>query len=196
MTRGNKLGNLKKVDNSLPIIAEDAFAKDPAKYQNQKRWDDKYLSFIEWLASKGHTQREIADALHVAKSTVEGWLSRMPEVREAFDRGKKEANENVRLSLYKMATGFTYSSTELFMFRGEVIEKKVTKEYLPNVTAAIKWLQVNDKATWCETNKVEFEANININKNIDVSVLSDAELMALEKLGMQRLMLDVVKNGN
>jgi hypothetical protein len=138
----------------------------------------------------------MAEAFHVSLRTVEDWVRRMPAVKAAFETGKKEANENVRKSLYKMAVGFKYKSLELFMFRGTVIKQEVVKEYLPNVNAAIKWLQVNDKENWCETHKVEFEANININNTIDAAVLSDAELLALEKLGMQRLAIGAGKNGN
>lgn len=66
----------------------------------------------EWVAA-GATLEEVADALGIVKSTLCVYKNKYPELKDAFARGRKTVELNIRGALYKKAMGFEYQETRV-----------------------------------------------------------------------------------
>jgi len=95
----------------------------------------------------GATTHELAAALGVSVSCIEGWKE-IPEFREALYKSKAVADRKVKEALLTRACGF-YAKEEKVTTKGEVIEFE--KYHPPHVTAAIFWLKCRQPDEWGQT---------------------------------------------
>lgn len=86
-----------------------------------------YLEKIAAWISAGATEKEIADNLHITKSTFALYLKRgrdgeqpYSELSELYARAIQEPNENVEAALYHLALGYTVDLQKTFKVK-EVI---------------------------------------------------------------------------
>lgn len=72
------------------------------------RWlKDKNLDKIrEWASAKENTIAIIAAKMGVSPSTFYYWLNEHEEIKEAFDDGRRNVDEEVESSFFKLCTGF------------------------------------------------------------------------------------------
>lgn len=128
------------------------------------------LPVVRAMAKLGATDVEIAQALQVGLSTIELWARQHPEFLRALKPPKGVADDRVERSLFKLATGYSYDSEELFPYdhietrlvktkdgkTEEVVlvkEKRVRREPVvkhvpPHPTAGIFWLKNRRKEKW------------------------------------------------
>ena len=172
------------------------------------KFNEDFIDIIERLAAKGMTQRDIADVLDVHKCTFEYWTRTKPRVREALQRGEKEAIERVKKSFYELANGYSHEDSVILTNRiteyndeGKPVRSYIEplivptiKRYPPNAFACHKILTIKDRENWTEI--TENNIQINIQNNIDLSDFSDTELLALEKIGLKQLAQDATVNNN
>ena len=96
----------------------------------------------------GATDREVADVLDIAESTLYRWAKDHPEFAEAMKVGKSGADDRVERSLYHKAVGYTYPSEKVFQFQGDIVRTPVTEHVPPDTTACIFWLKNRRKDDW------------------------------------------------
>lgn len=96
----------------------------PSKYQTHVA---PYLDKIAAWITAGATEKEIADNLHITKSTFALYLKRgrdgeqpYSDLSELYARAIQEPNENVEAALYNLAIGYTVDLQKTFKIK-EVI---------------------------------------------------------------------------
>jgi hypothetical protein len=103
------------------------------------------------LADNGATDRDIAQALGCAESTLYEWKHIYPEFAEAIKIGKDRADDRVEMALYRKATGYSFDAEKIFQNSGEIIRAPYVEHVPPSDTAAIFWLKNRRKDDWRET---------------------------------------------
>ena len=105
---------------------------------------EKYRPELCELAGRGcmlgDTNDVLATRFGVNVATIKRWMNKYPEFCAAIKKGREEADQNVAISLYKRAIGYSHPSEELFCYQGEVTRVPTTKHYPPDTAAAIIWL--------------------------------------------------------
>jgi hypothetical protein len=105
----------------------------------------------------GHTDFEIAQFFDVTDRCFYKWKAQYPELVQALNIGKEEADKRVKRSLYARANGYNYDAVKIFMPANR--EKPVYAPYVehvpPDVTACIFWLKNRDPQHWRDSQQVE-----------------------------------------
>jgi len=120
---------------------------------------------IEMLG-KGKTIVELAKKIGVNYSTVQRWKGQHDKFRSAMNFGDSQADEMVVNALFKRATGTaTTKETKFFQSDGVVTdERTVTKESLPDTSAAKHWLKhrASTKERWKDVQTIESANKVDI----------------------------------
>lgn len=125
---------------------------------------------VEKLCKLGATDKELADFLEIAESTLNAWKLEYPDFSESIKKGKDLADANVAQRLYERAMGFEHDSEEIKVVsdgkgEGSSIERvPIRKVYPPDSTAAIFWLKNRQPGKWRDRQEV-ISKNINVNHN-------------------------------
>jgi len=130
----------------------------PTKYSKAN------LKVVAALAKLGATDVDVARALGVAVSTVALWKVQHAEFASALSVSKEIADHNVVQSLYRRATGYSVTETDIRVIDGKITETEVTRHYPPDTTAMIFWLKNRDKANWRDKHEFEHSGGIAIVK--------------------------------
>jgi hypothetical protein len=167
-----------------------------AKYD--KKWKDIYTRQVYFLTLLGATDTQLAQVFNVSQTALDSWKEKKPEFLEAIQKGKMIADAKVAHSLYLAAIGYSHEDEVILTNRvkerdaktGRVVREfteplrvKTIKNYPPNVTAAIKWLQSRQPERW--GHKVQVDGTINHRHQLDLTKFSTEELRVLSKLGVQ-----------
>ena len=167
----------------------------------------------------GLTNWQMSRLFNVDESTITYWYKTQDVFRQAIDQGRHHADAQVADALYQRAIGYQHDAVKFFKDTvtekeydeegnvisersyGRIIKQPYTKQYPPDVKAAIKWLGVRNRETWGESIKVSHEhehkhlhlgkMHIEINHVMeqisDTALLSDEELELVTKLGLDNL---------
>jgi hypothetical protein len=116
-----------------------------------------YVEQARKLCLLGHTDFEIAQFFDVTDRCFYKWKAQYPELVQALNIGKEEADKRVTRSLYARAVGYNYEAVKIFMPAGR--EKPVYAPYVehvpPDVTAGIFWLKNRDPRHWRDSQQME-----------------------------------------
>ena len=94
------------------------------------------------LCSQGATDREVAQALGIAESTLYVWKHDNPEFAEALKVTKEAADERVISALYRRATGYSFDSEKISInAKGAVTRVPCVEHVPPDTAAAFIWLK-------------------------------------------------------
>ena len=96
----------------------------------------------------GATNDVLADFFHVSPSTIDRWIARHPDFRDAVRRGRVVADSRVAGALYDRAIGFDRTVERWVLVGGELKSVTSTVHYPPNVQACIFWLRHRRPGTW------------------------------------------------
>lgn len=132
------------------------------KYQKWLEPDN--LILIEGWARDGLTDKEIAQNMGIAESTLYDWKNKYPEISESLKKGKEIVDRKVENALLKRALGYEYTETKTKTEGGVVTEvTTTTRQVVPDVTAQIFWLKNRKPDQWRDKRdveqKVEFESD-------------------------------------
>jgi hypothetical protein len=104
------------------------------------------------LSRRGDGMMRVCAALRITKGTFRHWQRDYPEFAEAFNEGTAIANEAVKASLFRLATGYTDETVvETTTMVGDVektVRKTVKAQVKPDVKAVEFWLANRDKDNW------------------------------------------------
>ena len=111
---------------------------------------DKIKEIILNLAPMGLSNVEIADMLGVHEATFYRWLQADPEFCESFKYEKSFGDAKVTQAMYKAACGdvVTVERHEGIDANGNIVDKTVTKQHKPDITAAKFWLSNRQPDKW------------------------------------------------
>lgn len=140
-------------------------------------------------AGLGATHPVIAKILGISTRTLETYLETYPDFKEDMTHSKEVYDMEVITSLRLNAQGFYKEVTELFIYRGKIIEKKILKYFPPNVQAQKFWLINRQKFTWCEQAEVKHSGLISLRKaeEIPMQELNTEEQEIVFKINMKQL---------
>lgn len=100
------------------------------------------------LARAGKTNAQISDIIGICPKTFDLWKGRYPDFLRALKEAKQEADELVKASLFRRATGYYHDEEKIFCAFGEVTRVKTVKHYPPDTAAAIFWLKNRQPKEW------------------------------------------------
>lgn len=137
----------KKVKEISPAKLELAAKKRPGRPTDFK---PEYIEIAAHLCQKmGATDREIADYLNVAESTLYKWKAEIPEFSEALKLNKDVCDGRVEKSLYRRAMGYSHDAVKISVnANGMETITPFTEHYPPDTTAAIFWLKNRKPKEW------------------------------------------------
>ena len=158
-------------------------------------WREDYIREVFFLTLMGATDVQIAQTFGVSVEALDKWKRSKPEFLRAMKAGKTEADAKVVHSLYLAAIGYSHpdqvviaNKVRKYDEKGRVIEERTEplivntiKNYPPNVTAAVKWLQARQPDVW--GNKLRVEGKVDHSHKLDLSSFSEEELEVIKKLG-------------
>lgn len=135
-----------------------------AKYEE---WITKEgLLKIEGWARDGLTDDQIAYNMGIARSTLNNWKIKFPDVLDSLKLGKEVIDRKVENALLKRALGFEYIEvTKELTEIGMEVTKEVTKQVSPDTTAQIFWLKNRKPVEWRDRKETEVSGSLNVQNN-------------------------------
>jgi len=131
----------------------------------------------ERLAEQGLINMEIAKGLGISSTVFYEWMKEYPTFTESIKRGKSLSDQKVVESLYKRATGFTFTETKQVDDGHSVRIETVIKCIPPDTTAAIYWTKNRMKEEWRDKQEQEISGPNGDPISI-VTTMSDEEVIA------------------
>lgn len=131
----------------------------PSKYETHVK---PYLADIKKWTASGATDKEIADALDIALSTLSDYKTKYPELSDAFARGRVNVVLNIKAALLKKALGFNYEEKKQYIKQdvdtGDKTQyTEITTRYcVPSETAAAMLLR-NYDSEWSDRDSISNE---------------------------------------
>ena len=127
----------------------------PRKFIARKRPVGRPPSYREAFADQAYKMRllgltvvNIADLLNISIPTLYEWLDKVPEFKEAWDKGGLQADGEVVHSLFQRAKGYEHKAERIFMFKGGIIRAPYIERYPPDTPAAERWLYNRQPGFW------------------------------------------------
>ncbi|HDR1925709.1 TPA: helix-turn-helix domain-containing protein [Pasteurella multocida] len=154
----------------------------PTKYKAE------YAIQVEKLCLLGAIDKDIADFFDVDEATINRWKLEYSDFCESIKKGKMLADANVANSLYKRALGYEAPDVDIRVIENKIVETPLTKHYPPDPTSAIFWLKNRQPEKWRDKQVQEISGvnggavQVEVKKEIDLSVYSDDELRLLREL--------------
>lgn len=103
----------------------------------------------------GATDKDLAELFDVSEQTINAWKVAHPSFLESIKKGKVDADQEISLSLFKRAKGYSHPDTHISNFQGEITKTAIRKHYPPDTVAAIFWLKNRQPKKWRD--KVDHE---------------------------------------
>jgi hypothetical protein len=139
-----------------------------------------------FLAQRGATIPEMADACGVATRTFFRWMNAYPELNEAVTAGKDAFDMRVERALAERAVGYSVDVEECFVINGKVHKEIVRKYYPPDVTAGIYWTKNRMPDRWRDVQRHEVNA-VGLKSAEELRQLLAAEFQDLVDEGLLQL---------
>lgn len=125
--------------------------KGKPKKGRPSSFNDEVKTKVLSLAKEGKTDVEISHIIGIHPNTLGYWKGKYKDFLWALKEAKADADELVRASLFRRATGYYHDEEKIFFFQGNVKRVKSVKHYPPDTTAAIFWLKNRQPKEWRDT---------------------------------------------
>lgn len=106
------------------------------------------------LAKEGKTDVEISEIIGIHPNTLGYWKGKYKDFLWSLKEAKQNADDLVKASLFRRATGYYHDEEKIFFHQGDVTRVKTVKHYPPDTGAAIFWLKNRQPKEWRETYQV------------------------------------------
>lgn len=137
---------------------------------------------IEGWARDGLTDEQIATNVGIARSTLNEWKKKFPDVSDALKKGKEVVDRQVENALLKRALGYAYTEvTKELTDVGMKVTREVTKQVAPDTIAQIFWLKNRKPNEWRDKKETELSGEVKQSHNM--TNLTEEELRKLANLG-------------
>lgn len=124
-----------------------------------------HVAWVQTLAMEGLIDKEIADRIGVARSTLKLWEKNYPELSDALKMGKQSADAKVQQSLFRRATGYMEKEKKIIVEMDADGKQKparietTEKHIVPDVGAICFWLKNRKPDEWRDKKDVELSGN-------------------------------------
>lgn len=117
---------------------------------NTPKYKEEFVEQARKLCKLGAIDQQLADFFDVSRQAIHDWKVKYPDFKEATEKGKKSADEQVIQSLFKRANGYEYDekSTAISENGKSKDVKVVTKHVVADTTACIFWLKNRQPRLW------------------------------------------------
>lgn len=160
-------------------------SKKPTKKYNYTKKPGRPTKFTkeiklkaEKLSRRGFTDKEVAEFVDVNETTIHRWKVKHTDFCQSLKMWKESSNENVQLSLYQRACGYSHAETkaqwvpEIGKKKGQWETLDMVKHYPPDTAACFIWLKNRDPENW----KDKYDHNVSGNLNIIIQQFSESDL--------------------
>ncbi len=106
---------------------------------------------LAYLIAEGWTDLQLATYYGVSRTTIANWKRSHPEILEVFTANLATPDDGVERALYERARGYQCVETKVFVVDGVLKTVDVIKQYPPDTTAGIYWLNNRRKGKWRST---------------------------------------------
>jgi len=136
-------------------------------------FDEQTRAAIKYMARAGLTDQEMADELHVSKTSLENWKNKFKDFQSQLLDWKAEADEKVLHSIFNRAMGYNYDAEKPMVVSTGDFRQKIQiahyKEHVPaNVTAAIFWAKNRIKG-WSDKQEIGLTDKEGNDRNFTIS---------------------------
>lgn len=139
----------------------------------KETYNSEYHDDWAWsLATKGATDKEIADAFGVSVRTINRWKTNHVSFHKKLETGKASADAKVEASLYKRAVGYEYEESESLLEmdaqgnQKPLRVKRVKKHVPPDTMAQIYWLNNRSRKTGEWTQKQDVSVSFDEKRDV------------------------------
>lgn len=144
-----------------------------------KDWIEKdNLTILKGWARDGMTDKEIAKAIGISRSSFYNWIKKSNEFEEAIKDGRRPLNVEVEDAFIKECKGYYVNEVTTITHPDGTTSRKITQKYIrPNTNAIIHYLKLRDPDRW-------MDSNIGDNSTIEKvdELLHGIDLMAFNNL--------------
>jgi len=109
------------------------------------------------LAKLGMTDTQMSEFFEVSEVTLNSWKKKDPLFLKSLKNGKRVSDENVKVSLYHRAVGYSHPEEKTFCNNGEIVTHETIKHYPPDPTSMIFWLKNRQPGKWRDKQHVEVD---------------------------------------
>lgn len=145
---------------SAPLVKNPVGA--PATYRPE------FAHLAEKYCEIGGTIEGLGKLFQVKRETIYDWIATRQEFADAVNSGRDAANSDVQKSLFKRATGYTYTAQRPFVDKNGREHVVSYEEHVsPDTAAAIIWLKNRMPEQWRDKIDVSHNANSALLKSLD-----------------------------
>ncbi len=113
-------------------------------------------AIVQWRAN-GLTEEQVAENLGISYRSLNTYKLQFPQLLQALNRGKADADAQVENALFKRAIGYEYETTEANLCldlngqpEGGLVTKRKNKHVPPHVGAIIFYLKNRCSQHWSD----------------------------------------------
>lgn len=117
------------------------------------------------IANKGLTDKQIAKMLNITEQTLNNYKQQYPLFFESLKKGKLIADNNVEISLYQRAIGYSHPDVHITNYRGKIIITPIIRHYPPDPTSMIFWLKNRQPEKWREKSEQDVNQKVTVTIN-------------------------------
>lgn len=114
---------------------------------------------IESWARDGLTNEQIAKNIGITRKTLQEWINKFSDIRDALKKGKEVVDIEVENALLKRALGYEYEEVKTLIEEVDGKKKKkvekVTRHVPADVSAGIFWLRNRKGFVWSNRDAIE-----------------------------------------
>jgi hypothetical protein len=122
----------------------------------------------------GLDDKRIADLLGTSRAGLDRWKRAYPRFREAFARGRDEADAKVAKALYQRAMGYSHPAEKIHVLKdGTVVRVPYIQHYPPDTPALNFFLANRQRDLW---RRDPVAGDLNINVSLEQLVLDSMKL--------------------
>jgi hypothetical protein len=97
----------------------------------------------------GLPDERIAELLGTSRAGLNRWKQAYPRFRQAFERGRDEADGKVAKALYQKAVGYSHSAEKIHVLKdGTVVRVPYTERFPPDSAALAFYLSNRQRELW------------------------------------------------
>jgi hypothetical protein len=155
------------------------------------KYTDSIPQQIYTMATLALTIEQMARSLNISVSTLNTWLRDRPGVREAYEKGKWEADFAVEQVMQRKVMGYEYDRTKEYSgvdSLGREWTRTVTETVRvePDTTALIFYMKNRHPDRWRESITQANLTQVNV-QNMDLSMFSEDERKMMRQMAIKRL---------
>lgn len=189
-----KIISKKLVDDVPALVPEFQYDYMVDDGPSPARYNKKMARKIYMLSTIGLTQAQMAVQLDMSVKTLESWIHKRPECKDAYQKGKLIHDTSVQETLLKRALGYSYEEVSVHegvdsIGRPYSRKSTVTKHVLPDPTCMIFWLKNRHRDQWndVQQHQIQSKVDVNITNALNLEKLSDTERSIIESLARKKL---------